>query len=47
MIITFDISCFSSLSQIFESRFQKRENNLVEVLTSGYPLSKFVITLKL
>ena len=32
MIITSKISCFSSLSQIFESHFQKSKNNPVEIL---------------
>ena len=36
---------FFSLSQIFESHFQKSKNNPVEVLTGGCPLLKFVLTL--
>ena len=46
MIITSKISCFSSLSHIFESHFQKSKNNPVEILTGGCPLLKSVITLE-
>ena len=38
------LSCFSGLSQIFESYFQKSNNNPVEILTGGCPLQKSVIT---
>ena len=40
MIITFKLSCFSSLSQIFESHFQKSKNNPVEILTGGVSFVK-------
>ena len=43
-MITSKISCFSSLSQIFELHFQRSKNNLVEILTGGCPLLKSVIT---
>ena len=40
MIVTSKISCFSSLSQIFESNFRKSKSNPVEILTGGVSFVK-------